>query len=649
MSSMLSIGLRGLMAFQTALKVTGQNMTNFDRPFYSRRRVDFTSSINSNGVITGDVKRIYSEVASKNLQRTTSDFSMTDIAYDQLAHIEKMLSDDKSSVGAGIKDTLKSIRELNNNVGSSQSRSNYLNMLNFLTTRLNASGSQIEQDQKNINQSLKTIANTVSQITGEIAALNDQIANSQSKDILSLLDSREERVQELARYINFSSNIDENNQLNINLSNGSALVLGKQFGTLSTIPDPANSNHVLLQLNTTIGVSPLDITSTVSSGQMAGLYNLQAKLTDTQNALSRLALTFANAINAQNKLGIDANGSWGGNVFNDINSSSAINQRVIANTKNTGTESMTVSITDTNQLTISDYVLKFDTATQYSLTRKSDNTVVTTGTISALPQQISADGFSISLNSGTIAAGDSFIISPTRDGAIGIKMSMTDPKLLALAWAVKTEPSQQNKGSGLINVDAIVDPGNGAFSLPKQLNPPIRIEFLTDTSYQLVDAGTNAVIEGPITYNPALGSHSVFPTSGGYNPGYTVSLSGAIKQGDIFNISYNDKMSSDNRNGMAMEDLYKKNLLQGSSLTFTNAIDLVTSTVSLQTRSEKINLESNKVLYGQAYSEFQSISGVNQNEEATDLQKYYEACQASAQIIQIAKSVFDTIIQLGRR
>lgn len=644
---MLAIGLRGLLAFQSALTVTSQNMTNYDRPFYSRRRVDFAEALYSGGVTVGDVRRIYSEVASKNLQRTTSDFSMSEVAYDQLVQIERMLNNDKSSVGTSISDTLKTLRELNNNVGSSQSRASYLNMLNFLAGRFRASGSEIEQNQMNVNKSLQTITSTVSQITKEIAALNDQVANAQGQDISGILDKREEQVQELAKYINFYSNIDENNQLNINLTNGSALVLANQYGTISAIQDPNDSNHLLMQLNTTIGVSPLDVTHAITSGQIAGLYGLQSKLSDAQNALNRLALTFANELNAQNKLGIDALGNWGGNIFNDINNPTIVTQRIVQNANNSGSEDMTVSITDTSQLTISDYTLLFDTATHYTLTRKSDNVVVSAGNVSSIPQQISADGFSISLNSGTIVAGDSFIVSPTKSGATSMNVSLSDARLLALAWPVKAEIDQQNKGTGTVKVDAIIDPTNSAFLIPNQLNPPIRIEFLTDTTYQLVDASTNAVMEGPITYDPAAGSNSVFPTPGGYDPGYTVSLSGAIKAGDKFTINYNDKMSADNRNGLAMEGLYTKKTLQ-NGMKFSDAYDLLAEAISLHTRSGKIDLDSSQSLYKQSYLEFQSTSGVNEQEEANDLQRYYEAYQASAQIIQVAKSIFETIIQLGR-
>jgi flagellar hook-associated protein 1 len=648
MSNMLAIGLRGLMAFQSAMIVTGQNMTNFDTPFYSRRRVDFVESINNNGVDIADVRRIYSQFTSENLQKSTSDFAMNDVLNDQLIQLEKMLSNDKSNIGKAIKDSLKSITDLNNNASSMQSRGDYLNKLNFLAGRFNFSSAQIEQQQTGINQSLQNIVSNINQITIEIASLNQQVADAQGEDISSLLDQREAQVQELAKYLNFTTTVDSTSQISISLINGASLVLGNQSATLSAVPDPSNANQLLIEFNPPLGVNSIDITNVITSGQIAGLYDLQSTLTNAQATLNQLALTLANALNSQNKLGIDANGNWGGNIFTDINNTGLVNQRVLPNAKNTGTENMTVTIANTNQLVASDYKLVFDTSSHYILTRKSDNTIVSQGAISSFPTLINTDGFSLSLNSGSIVAGDSFIISPTADASSAMSVMLSDAKMLALAWAVDAQKGQQNTGSGAVNVDAILDPSNTAFSIPGQLNPPLTIQFLSPTSYQIVNANTNTVMEGPITYSPTSGYNSVFPTPGGYDPGYRLSLSGTIDTGDVFNIGYSSKITSDTRNGLAMEGLYQQKLLQNSTYTFTDAFNNIINTVSLDTKTAKMNFDSSKAVYMQAFKTYDAISGVEEQEESMNMERYRQGYEASAQIIQIARSVFDTILQIGR-
>ncbi len=84
--------------------------------------------------------------------------------------------------------------------------------------------------------------------------------------------------------------------------------------------------------------------------------------------------------------------------------------------------------------------------------------------------------------------------------------------------------------------------------------------FLSDTSYQLVNANTNAVLEGPLSYDPAT-TKNIFPSAGGYDPGYRVSLKGNIKAGDVFNINYNSNVAGDNRNALIFSKLYSDKVL----------------------------------------------------------------------------------------
>jgi flagellar hook-associated protein 1 FlgK len=44
----------------------------------------------------------------------------------------------------------------------------------------------------------------------------------------------------------------------------------------------------------------------------------------------------------------------------------------------------------------------------------------------------------------------------------------------------------------------------------------------------------------------------------------------------------------------------------------------------------------------------QSVSGVNLDEEAANLQRFQQAYQAAGQVMRIADSLFDTILDLSR-
>ncbi|VVC77102.1 Flagellar hook-associated protein 1 [Aquicella siphonis] len=650
MSDIFTIGVRGLLAFQAAIAVTGQNIANVKTPYYSRREITLAEDLFNGGVNIADVRRVYDETASKFLQQSNNLVEMSGVYFQQIAELESLLGNDisdenKNTIATYLNDALKALRELNGDTSSLQSRTAYLNKLSALANRINDIGGQISQRQANINQSLNATVGTVNQITRQIADLNKQIANANGQDVSALLDLREAQVQELSKYLDFNTQVDESGQLNILINNGTPIVFGGDAAALSAESNPANPDNLILKM--TMGTSSIDVTNLVHGGQIAGLYQAQSVLQQAQSALGRLSLGIMGTINAQNKLGIDYNGSLGGNIFNDINSAGAVNGRVLTNSNNAGNAAMTVNITDVRQLKTSDYKLVFDTPTHYTLTRISDNNVMGSGTISSLPQQISADGFTININSGSISAGDQFTISPNRGAANEMKMAVTDPKLLALGWPVKGEADIANKGTGAVKVESIIDTGNSAFSLPQQLNPPIMIQFLTATSYQLVDANTSSVIEGPITYNPSTGA-DIFPTPGSYDPGYRVSISGIVQPGDLFHLDYNSNAIGDNRNGLVMEEAYQKGILEGGSLSFTQGYNLMSGDIAIQVNSAKINLKSYGAVRERAFMQFSQVSGVSIQEETTNLAMYQECYQASAQILQAAKTVFDTIISIGR-
>lgn len=649
MADILNIGIRGMLAYQAALAVTSGNIGNVKTPFYSRREILFAEDLFGNGVNIADVKRVYDESTSRYLLQSTSSLNMNATLYEQISSLESLLGSDtseenKSTIGNFINDALKALRDLDLNASSVQSRTTYLNKLSTLANRFNAIANEVDQKSRSINQSIEADVSQVNKLTQKIAELNEQINNSQGQDVSALLDLREAQVQELSKYVDFTTRVDDRGFMQITMNNGMSLVFGNQALELSTQSDPANPERLIIKLDT--GSTIVNVTNDIKGGEIAGLYESQTLFHQTQNALGRLSLSIMSTMNAQNKLGIDYNATLGGNIFTDINTPEAMANRVINNSNNTGSEAMTVNITDVTQLKNSDYKLVFDTPTHFVVTRLSDNATVSSGAVSSLPQSISVDGMSININSGTIAAGDQFTISPNRGAAGSMKVTMTDPKLLALGWPVKAESNTNNRGSGAVKVDSIIDTTNSSFSIPGQLNPPITIEFLSDTTYQIVDANTSSVIEGPITYDPNVGAN-VFPTAGSYDPGYRISLSGQIKAGDKFEIAYNNNTSMDNRNGLAFETLYQKGVLEGGSMSYTQGYNLLSSDVSINVNSAKISAKSSQAVYEKAYGQYGAVSGVDIQEELSNLALYQECYQATAQILQVAKSVFDTIIGLG--
>lgn len=280
-----------------------------------------------------------------------------------------------------------------------------------------------------------------------------------------------------------------------------------------------------------------------------------------QKSLDRTALIMMDLFNKQAKLGADYDNNLGKDLFNDVNEQSLRSTRVIYFFENRGQANLSVNINDATQLALSNYQLLFDKSSHYVLTRESDNKVVSTDTIHSYPYQIQVDGFVITIRGGRILSNDKFIIAPLNNAASKIQLLINDPKSLALAWPVNALPTH-SVSEGSISVTDIVNTTTPAFSIAQQLNPPLTVKFISSTQYVLMNTTTTEAIEGPIAYQDTA-NQPVFPTPNGYDPGYRITLQGYQHSGNEFTINYNLKSADDNRNGLAMENIYQSFLLQG--------------------------------------------------------------------------------------
>jgi flagellar hook-associated protein 1 FlgK len=70
--------------------------------------------------------------------------------------------------------------------------------------------------------------------------------------------------------------------------------------------------------------------------------------------------------------------------------------------------------------------------------------------------------------------------------------------------------------------------------------------------------------------------------------------------------------------------------------------------IGVGTAQSQINMEASESLVQQSQSNRDSISGVNLDEEAADLIRYELGYNASAQVISIARSLFETLLNSVR-
>ena len=162
-----------------------------------------------------------------------------------------------------------------------------------------------------------------------------------------------------------------------------------------------------------------------------------------------------------------------------------------------------------------------------------------------------------------------------------------------------------------------------------------------------------AVVGGTIDVITDTGS--TISTSGGLftNPtpqplpvylGYQVSLAGSPDVGDTFSIGFNDSGAGDNRNALALAGLQTADILDNGSLSIAQGYSQLVAQVGSQTGAANIEREAVQSLLIQTTARRDSVAGVNLDEEAARLIQFQQAYTASAQIITVAREIFDTLL-----
>lgn len=673
MATLINIGVTGLTASQTALSTTGNNITNANTPGYSRQRVNLEalpeqytgSGYIGAGVQVQGVSRVVEQFLIGQLRTNTANYNEADTLATQFERLDSLLADSSTGVAPALQNLFDSVQQASQDPTSVAVRQVVLSTAGSLTQRFSSLYGQLQDQKDNVSQQLTALTGQVSSLAQSIAKLNQDISDrafSPGVQPNELLDNRDELLRQLSELVDVQVVDQHNGMLNIFVGSGQPLVVGNQANLLKTgaaIDDPSRTEVFFSN-----GIGSQAVGSLLTGGKIGGLIKYRdTNLANALNLLGRVALSFADSMNNQQKLGLDLNGNFGRSLFTDINSAAAQVTRVTPSGNNAppADRVLGVFIDNAANLTDSDYKLTFSSATAYTLTRTSDGVAVASGALVGSAGTVNTtDGFRIDITSGSYTAGDSFLIQPTRQGARDIAVALQRPEELAFAQPISTDATLSNRGGGTISGGTVLSvyQSDGVtlqptFATSNTLSPPLLVRFNSPaTTYDILNnsiPGAPVAIAGlsGLAFTPGQTNTVTIndPVTG--DPVYSFALAGNPAAGDQFTIKFNLNGSSDNRNALALAGLKLAKTI-GGNLTYSDAYGQLVSSVGARTAELKINRDAADTLVAQAQTSRDSVSGVNLDEEAANLVRFEQAYNASAQVISIARSIFDTLLATFR-
>ena len=690
MADLLNIGLSGLSANKTSLAVTGHNITNVNTPGFSRQdtvqatRVPQFSGAGyiGSGTTLVDIRRTYSEFLSTQVRSSTALSSDVEAYKSQIEQLDSLLAGSTTGITPSLQRFFSSVQTAAEDPANIPARQLVLSEAEGLAKRFNTVYDRISQQNEFINKQMLAVSDQVNRLAGSIARYNDSIAiaaaNGQQPN--DLLDAREEAVRQLSTFIGVTVVGQDDNSVNLFVGSGQPLVVGSSASRLEVVPGQGDPTR--FEVNFVSGGSRQGITSLITGGEIGGLIRYRSETLDpTLNSLGRLALAVSDQVNTQLGQGLDLKGQVCSALFGDFNDTALAQLRVRAFSTNTGNAQPLLNITDTSVLTTSDYRLELTDATappSFQARRLSDGVSIAVAVVDdgagnytlslaqlnppALPKD---QGFQVTFSAtefAKAASGDVYLLQPTRRGATSISTQLDQPDQLAFAAPLRSEATLQNRGNGVIGQPSIDNVQDPLVLADLQALSPLTMTYAEPvapaTTGTLTLSAPGGVTVLPATLSIAPGQSNTLSyriTSGGSTLDISQAFSGRPQSGDTFTLDFNQNGVSDNRNALKLVDLQSKQTVGvdktvgiATGVSFTDGYGDLVERVGTLTAQARQDSEATGAILKQATDNRDSLSAVNLDEEAANLIKFEQYYNASAQVIQVARSLFDTLINTFR-
>jgi flagellar hook-associated protein 1 len=645
------------------LQVIGNNIANANTQGYSRQSVELAtaqpqysgSGYFGKGVDVRSVGRAHNDFLTREVALSRSQASADATRSTQLQELEKVFPLGETGIAHAANEFLNAFVDVASQPQDTAARQVALSRAEEVAARFRTAGAQIDGLQNGVTHDLQAAVSKVNALASRFADLNAQIAGSQGSGHVpnDLMDQRDQLLRDLNEQLQVSSVAADDGSLSLFIGGGQALVLGASANALATTPDEYDPRALQIGLRDGGAIRRLPDALLVG-GTISGLLHFQHEdLATARNLLGQLAAAVSGAVNTQQALGLDQKqpAAAGGPVFaaglpqvlgSVANAKDSIGNPLASyvNAQGVRVPSVGLTVTDASQLEASDYELRQDPAGGaglYQLTRLSD------GVVRSVASGDQVDGFRLDVSAPLPAAADRFLLRPVAGAATDIRRVLDDPRGIAAAASFTASPGVNNLGTASVaSVQAVSAAADRTLSAS--------LSFTSgsgDYDWELRNASNVVVFSGSSTWQ--AGQPIVLN-------GWELQINGVPQSGDTLSVLPTAFAAGNNGNAKALVALRDLDIVgrragaggmqAGNTLTdaYANTLTEVGVRVQSQRTAERISTS----VATDAELSRSSQAGVNLDEEAARLIQFQQAYQASAKILQVAQSTFDTLLQIGR-
>jgi len=619
--STLGTGTSGLKGSETAMSTVGHNIANANNDYYTRQRVVFDASTPfhstpgdiGTGVSVTTIARIHDEFVYGRLKNSSNSLSYDTFNKQSLEEVAKYFPDlDDVGLGVDIQNYFASWNDLASNPDDAAQKVALVQNSVTLATNLSQTRDNIRALQDSINSQLGTNMDEVNQLGSQIVDLNKAISRVEVIEPNRANDLRDQRDQlelTLSKMLNisvFKGDLTTENNIDANLTDqgtgyhmniaGNSFVDGMTFHPL-VIENLDNASSYYSIYSKSQDGTKTNITTKITGGKIGAMLDLRGRNIDS---------------------GVNSAFPTDGTLQGYVDDLDTFAQTLVEQTN-----SIYAKSAQENMTSISNKDLK-------------DNT--------------SLLNYTKTINKGSFDV----VMYDKQGNEIGRKQINID------------ELTNMNASSldslGNSNNDSIVDQFNYSTDDNNDNNSINDIDDFFKANYTY-DENTKA---GVLSFSSldSLSGYTIAIEDNGTNFAGTTGISSFLKGDNASNIdvvlqykedpatlnAYGAPIDGNNdvANDMVQMQYDKLDFVRKNGSITNETVEgfyrFVTSQVATDGQSAGRSYETSNSLFNTVNSEFQSISGVNVDEELTDLIKYQASYGANAKVITTINQMLDTLL-----
>jgi flagellar hook-associated protein 1 len=310
--SALNSASQSLQAFQEAIDVTQNNVTNANSPGYADQvpqliSQDFQSStgVNSGGVEeeTQDTRSTYADTAVQQQMSLQGMYQQLQTTLAPLQNVFDVSSD--SAIPSGLNALFQSFSQWSTQPDNTNYQLAVINAAQQVASAFNQAAVQLGQIQTSTNNDIQTTVTQINQDAAAIQAYNVELGQS-SEPNAGLSAQLESTLENLSSLANITVLQNKGGPVTVLLGGQTALVEGTQVNAIQAVNNTAsNSGNPGAAPNISIlNSSGTDITDQLTSGSLVGLLSVTNNLLPSLigggqqvGGLNTLAQSLADSVN----------------------------------------------------------------------------------------------------------------------------------------------------------------------------------------------------------------------------------------------------------------------------------------------------------------------------------------------------------------